>query len=66
MKGSIVIGIFMILVVLVIFSALISEINTQISNALPYLDTSGQTIIRLLPLALVIVILGLALKGGAD
>jgi len=66
MKGGMVIGLFMLLVVLVVFSALIDEITTQISNALPFLSTSSQTIIQLIPLAIIIVLLSLVLKGKMD
>ncbi len=57
MKGNIVIGLFMLMIILVVFTALIPTINTEISNALPYLNTADQTLIQLLPLAILFVIL---------
>lgn len=62
-QGSIIIGLFMLLVVLVVFGALIGDINTAITDLLPSLTTSEATLIQLLPLAIVIIILT-AVVGG--
>lgn len=71
MKGisaNLIIGLFMLLVVLVVFGALIGDINTAISNLLPSLNTSEATLVQLFPLVIVIVILAALISGriGSD
>lgn len=62
-QGNIIIGLFMLLVVLLVFGSLIGDINTAITDLIPSLSTSEATLVQLLPLAVVIVILT-AVVGG--
>lgn len=66
MKGNFLIGLFMLVVILTVFSALIPIITTQISSALPFLSTAERTIISLIPLAVIVVILSMAITGKMD
>ena len=63
MKGNIVIGMFMLVVVLIIFANLLPTINDNISNILPNLSSFGQTLIVLIPTAIVIVMLTAVIKN---
>jgi biopolymer transport protein ExbD len=66
MKGNILIGMFMTLVILVVFAALIPLINSAITTALPSVDATTAILISLVPLAIAIVILGKILTNGMD
>jgi uncharacterized membrane protein YkvI len=58
MKGaSMIIGLFMTVVVLAIFYALLPTMNTIISALLPSLSSADQILIQLLTTAIIIVIL---------
>lgn len=57
-KGNIVVGMFMLVVVLLIFVGVLPTINDSISNLLPNLSTLDQTLIVLIPTAIIITILG--------
>ena len=63
MKGHIILNLFMLLVVLVVFGALLPIINTSITTLLPELSTADATLIQLLPLAIVVVILASVVGG---
>jgi biopolymer transport protein ExbD len=57
---------FMTLVILVVFAALIPLINDAITSALPSVDATTAILISLVPLAIAIVILGGILSGKMD
>jgi len=66
MKGqnsNIIVGLFMLLIVLLVFGSLIGDINTAITNLIPELDTSTATLIQLLPFTIAIVILTAVIGG---
>jgi len=65
MKGNLVIGLFMALVVLVILAGLLSAMNTQITNiiATGLLNSFDETLLRLIPTAILITVF-VAIFGG--
>lgn len=62
-QGSIIVGLFMLLIVLVVYGALISDINTAITTLIPSLTTTEATLVQLLPLAVIVVIFTAVVSG---
>ena len=58
MKGHIIIGLFMLLIVIVIFSSIIVYLNTEITAIIAggLLNTMDETLLRLIPTAILLVI----------
>ena len=65
MKGNIVIGLFMTLIVLIVFAGMIGYMNTQITNIIAggSLNTMDETLLRLIPTAILFTILAGVIGG---
>ena len=64
MKGNLIVGMFMTLVILIVFGSLIPLINSAITTALPEVDATTAVLISLVPLSIAIVILGKVVTNG--